>query len=415
MAVTTTSSPNSNAVASLYQAAYMLGVRKNSVYSQAPISFVPPQGVLGLGNRGSAVVIPMFLDLDIGSSLSQTADVTPVQLFTFQATITPELYGLAVQLSQKLSLTSFTDAEGAAVEEIARSAARTREKLAREAVVNGVTVLFGGDATSRATVSTAATSDVITFDKFNEAVAFLDGHAPKIPGAGNGYAAIISGMTEAQLMSTGAILLAAEYNTNQALLTGEIGTHLTGTRLLRSDMAKQFRGAAASAAGTMASGTLAVACDAGATSITPNAMASGAYGDYWVIGDSSGFESTGSNYVNTCEVVRFISGTTGASGAHVIVGAGVNGGTMYAHSSAAKIHSVGDVQGTVLVGADSLGMVYSNEDGLGPEGKIILPEVTGILHQFNNVGWSGFWGFGISAESRVARIEHAANYRSLGH
>jgi N4-gp56 family major capsid protein len=355
----------------------------------------------------------MFLDLDVGSSLSQTADVTPVQLYTFQATVTPELYGLAVQLSQKLSLTSFTDVEGAAVEELARSAARTREKLAREAVIAGVMVLFGGDAASRLTVSTAATSDVITFDKFNEAVQILEGHCPKIPGAGNGYAAIVSGLTEAQLMSTGAILLAAEYNTNQALLTGEIGTHLSGTRLLRSDMAKQYRGGgplAITATGSVGAGAI----TPGSTSIPLNAAVttSGTIGDYIVLGTA---ETTGADYGATTEVVRIVSGTTGASGAFGIVGAGVNGGTMYAHSSGDAAQSAADIQGTVVVGADSLGMVYSNEDGLGPEGKIILPEVTGTLKQFNNVGWSGFWGFGISAESRVVRIEHAVNYRSLGH
>ncbi len=276
----------------------MLGVRANSVYAQAPISFVPPQGVLGLGNRGSAVVIPMFLDLDIGSSLSQTADVSPVQLYTFQATITPELYGLAVQLAQKLSLTSFTDVEGAAVEELSRSAARTREKLAREAVIAGINVIFGGDATSRLTVSSAATSDVITFDKFSQGAMMLEGHCPKIPGAGNGYAAIISGLTEAQLMSTGAILLAAEYNTNQALLTGEIGTHLSGTRLLRSDMAKQYRGGGALQ--ITATGSVAVDCAAGATSVlfSSTVMTSAAVGDYVVIGTA---ETTGADYGATTD------------------------------------------------------------------------------------------------------------------
>jgi len=413
MAVTTTSSPNSNAIASLYQAAYLMGVRANSVYSQSPICFVPPQGVLGLGNRGSAVVIPMFMDLDIGSSLSQTADATPVQMYTFQATITPELYGLAVQLSQKLSLTSFTDVEGGAVEELARSAARTREKLAREAVIAGSMVIFGGDATSRLTCSTASSSDKLTLDKFSEAVAKLQGHAPKIPGAGNGYAAIISPMSQAELLSTGAILLAAEYNTNQGLLTGEIGTHLEGTRLLVSDMAKQYRGGGAlaiTATGSVGAGAITI----GSTSIPLNAAVttSGAVGDYIVLGVA---ETTGADYGATTEVVRIVSGTTGASGAFGIVGAGVNGGTMYAHSSNVAAQAAEDVQGTIVLGADALGMVYSNEDGLGPEGKIILPEVTGILHQFNNVGWSGFWGFGISAESRVVRIESACNFRSLGH
>jgi hypothetical protein len=118
-----------------------------------------------------------------------------------------------------------------------------------------------------------AKADELGVEKFDYAVAMLEGHCPKIPGAGNGYAAIISGPTESELISTGAILLAAEYNTNQALLTGEIGTHLTGTRLLRSDMAKQFRGAGASAADTMSSGDTAVACVAGATSISLNTSA----------------------------------------------------------------------------------------------------------------------------------------------
>jgi hypothetical protein len=316
-----------------------------------------------------------------------------------------------VQLSQKLSLTSFTDVEGAAVEELARSAARTREVLAREAAIAGINVIFGGDGTARANLSTASTSDVITFEKFVQAASLLEGHAPKIPGAGNGYAAVISGMTESQLVSTGAILLAAEYGTNQALLTGEIGTHLSGVRLLRSDMAKQYRGGGSS--GANASGSIGASGIApGDTAIPLNGFATAAIGDYIVIG---AHEATGADYGATTETVRVVAGTTGASGTFTVIGAGVNGGCMYAHASGATYDMALDVQGTVVMGADALGMVYSNEDGLGPEGKIILPEVTGILHQFSNVGWSGFWGFGISAESRIVRIEAASNYRSLGH
>ena len=411
MSVTTTSSPNANAVAALYQAAYLLGVRKNSVYSQSPLIFVPPQGVMGVGNRGSSVKIPMFASLVNGSSLSESADVSPVQLSTFLCTITPELYGLAVQLSQKLSLTSFTDVEGAAVEEVARSAARTREVLAREVAISGVQVLFGGDALTRATLSTASTTDIMSYDRFVQAVAQLEGVAPKIPGLGNGYAAVISGLTEAELMSTGAILLAAEYGTNDLLLTGEIGTHLTGTRLLRSDMAKQYRGGGSSGSNT--SGTIGASGIAvGDTAIPLNTFATASIGDYIVIGAR---EATGADYGAATEVVRVIAGTTASSGSFTIVGAGVNGGCMYAHASGAVFDYCKDAQGTVVMGADALGMVYSNEDGLGPEGRIILPEVTGILHQFNNIGWSGFWGFGISAENRVVRIETACNFRSLGH
>jgi hypothetical protein len=99
-----------------------------------------------------------------------------------------------------------------------------------------------------------------------------------------------------------------------------------------------------------------------------------------------------------------------------IVGAGINGGCMYAHSSGEYARGdVRDVQCTVFVGPESVGMVYSNEDGLGPEGQIILPEVTGILHQFNNVGFKGFWGFGRVSENRIVRVEHGSSFQSIGH
>ena len=393
MAVTTTTIGSSQAVAALYQAAYIMAVRKNLGYSQSPFVFTPPQGVMGPGNRGSAVTMPMFHELGQGSSLSELTDVTPDVMYSALATITPELYGKAVQLSQKLSLTAFTDVERAAVDLIGRSAAETREKVARAAAIGGALVLFGGAATTRAAVKAVQTTStsLITFQNFAQAALMLNAAgAPKLSGAnGNlsGYAAIISAETQADLGISSAILIAAEYGTNDFLLTGEIGSHLTGTRLIQTPYAKIFRGAAATVGG--ASGvTIKAALVPGSTVYSATAaQASNALGDYLLIGSS--IESTGKDDgAGDIEVVRLISGTTGSTGPYGFVGAGINGGCMYAHSSAHTVRGdVRDVQCTVFVGPESLGMVYSNEDGLGPEGQIILPEVTGILHQFNNVGF----------------------------
>lgn len=418
MATTTTTAGSSNAVAALYQAAYILAVRKALGYSQAPFVFTPPQGVMGVGNRGSAVNLPLFHELDFGSSLSQTADVTPVLMYSNLATITPELYGQAIQLSQKLSLTAFTDVEQAAVELVGRNAAATREKVARAQAIAGALVLFGGSATTRATVKAVQTTStsLISYTNFVTAAAMLNAAgAPKIPGAvGNlsGYAAIISAETQADLGISSAFIIAAEYGSNDFLLNGEVGTHVTGTRLIQTPFAKIFRGAAASVAG--ASGPTIDAVVPGSTVLqVSSAMGSHAIGDYLFIGST--VESTG-NDDTTCEIVRVVSGTTGTTGPYGIVGAGVNGGFMYAHAATdiAK-GDVRDVQCTVFVGSESIGMVYSNEDGLGPEGQIILPEVTGILHQFNNVGWKGFWGFGRVSENRVCRVEHGSSFQSIGH
>ena len=419
MATTTTVAGSSNAVAALYQAAYVLSVRKALGYSQSPFVFTPPQGVMGAGNRGSAVKIPMFHELDWGSSLSETADVTPVTFYANLATITPELYGQAVQLSQKLSLTAFTDVEQAAVEMVGRNAAATREIVARAQAIAGALVLFGGSATTRATVKAVQTTStsLISYTNFvNAAMTLNAAGAPKIGSvAGNlsGYAAIISAETQGDLGISSAFIIAAEYGANEFLLNGEVGTHLTGTRLVQTPFAKVFRGAAATVAG--ASGPTIDAVVPGSTVLqVSSAMGSHAIGDYMFIGSS--IESTGQDDITGCEIVRVVSGTTGSTGPYGIVGAGVNGGFMYAHPNTHIARGdVRDVQCTVFVGSESIGMVYSNEDGLGPEGQIILPEVTGILHQFNNIGWKGFWGFGRVSENRVVRVEHGSSFQTIGH
>lgn len=390
MAVTTTTTGSSNAVAALYQAAFIMAVRKNLAYTQVPFVFTPAQGVMGPGNRGSNVTIPLFHELDYGSSLSQTADVTPVAMYANLATMTPELYGQAIQLSQKLSLTAFTDVEKAAVELVGRNAAATREYVGRKTAIAGTLVLFGGSATTRATVKAVETTStsLITFNNFAQAALMLNAAGtPKLPGAnGNlsGYAAIISAETQADLGISSALLIAAEYGANDFLLNGEIGSHLTGTRLIQTPFAKIFRAGGASVGGASGIALTGAVEPGGTTFSCTTAVASNAIGDYLMIGSSAG-ESTGNDDIPGLEIVRVVSGTSGTSGPYGIVGAGVNGGFMYAHPATDVVHGgKGDVQCTVFVGPESLGMVYSNEDGLGPEGQIILPEVTGILHQFKD-------------------------------
>jgi hypothetical protein len=59
-------------------------------------------------------------------------------------------------------------------------------------------------------------------------------------------------------------------------------------------------------------------------------------------------------------------------------------------------------------------MAYTNDDGLGPDGIIYPPEQTGLLKQFNTIGWKGFWGFGRMGENRIYRVEHVASRYRLG-
>jgi hypothetical protein len=148
-----------NSVQALYQSAYVMAARRNYVYSQAPLAWTPPQGVIGMGNRGSAVNLPIYNRFTPSiTALSCTADVTPVTFNDGLATVTPDIYGQAVQVFQKLSLEAFTDIERAAAENVGEAMADVRDRLARIQACSGAVVAFGGDATTRATVGTGSSA-----------------------------------------------------------------------------------------------------------------------------------------------------------------------------------------------------------------------------------------------------------------
>ena len=89
MTVTTTT-VLSNSVQALYQAEFVMAAKRKYVYSQAPLAFTPAQGVIGIGNRGTSVNIPVFQrPIPSTAVLSETTDVTPIVFRDNLITITP--------------------------------------------------------------------------------------------------------------------------------------------------------------------------------------------------------------------------------------------------------------------------------------------------------------------------------------
>lgn len=401
----------SNSVQALYQAAFVMAMRRDYVYSQAPITYTPEQGVIGAGNRGNALNIPIYHRLPVNTSaLSCTADITPRTFTDNLVSVTPDMYGDAVQIFQKLSIEAFTDVERVAMENVARQAAETRDYLARSAAVAGSMVMFGGDATTRAGVSTASTTDELAFGDFLDAIGFLSGNgAAKIPGPFSGYGTILSRQAYLDQIEDGNIILVGEYGGKpEILMNGEIGAHIAGVRMIVSDFAKVFHGAGAS--GAVSSLTLSAAHTAGTTTLgTTTALSTATVNTYLVVGAQ---ESTANGENPIVETV-FMTGGTGTTSV-TIVGGGPNGGLIFAHSSAEYVQQAGQVHTATFFGAEALAMVYTNDDGLGPDGIVYPPEVTGIAKQFNTVAWKGFWGFGRVAENRLVRFEHAVTRQRIG-
>ena len=412
MTVTTTT-VLSNSVAALYQAEFVMAAKRKYIYSQPPLAFTPAQGVIGIGNRGTTVNIPVFhRPIPSTASLSETADVTPIVFRDDIITITPDMHGQAIQLSQKLSLTAYTDVEAAAVENVAGMAADVRDRLARVQAVGGETVTFGGDATTRATVGTGASSYELAYSDWLDAVAFLAGaRAPMLSDAA-GVAAIISHQTYADQIDDGTLILVGEYSAGAYpfILNGEIGTHIAGVRVIKSDFAKIFHGAGASITlGLEATVVDSTAMVAGATFLDlPGTMTSGAVGDYIAIGT---IEATGVADPIVTETVMILS--TGST-AVPIVGGGPNGGFVFDHAAGVAVTAGSQVHAALFMTAEALAMVYTNDDGLGPDGLIIPPENTGLLKQFNSLGYKHFLGFGRMASNRLYRVEHEPSRYKIG-
>jgi N4-gp56 family major capsid protein len=412
MTVTTTT-VLSNSVQALYQAEFVMAAKRSYVYSQDPLAFTPAQGVIGVGNRGSSVNIPVYQrPVPSTAALSQTSDVTPIVFRDNLIEITPDMHGQAIQLSQKLSLTAFSDVERAAVINVAEMAADVRDRLARIQAVAGDAVVFGGDATTRLTVGTGASSYELAYADWLDAVAFLAGARAPMLSDPAGVAAIISHQTYADQIDDGTLILVGEYSAGAYpfLLNYEIGTHIAGVRVIKSDFAKIFHGAGAQIEGGMEAtivdtGTIV----AGATALPlADTMTSGAVGDYIAVG---AVETTAVGDPIVTETVMILS--TGSTSTPIVGGA-PNGGFVFDHAAGVAITAGSQVHAALFMTAEALAMVYTNDDGLGPDGLIIPPENTGLLKQFNSLGYKHFLGFGRMSENRLYRVEHEPSRTKIG-
>ena len=413
MAVLDTSTYLGDSVQALYQSDFVMAARRRYVYSQPPLAYTPPQGVIGMGNRGSSVNVPHYRRLIPSTgALSESADVTPITFTDGLTEVTPDMFGQAVQLSQKLSLTAYTDVEAAASRNVGEDAADVRDRLARIKACSGVAVAFGGDATSRLTVGGGSSAYELEYAHWLDAVARISGVRAPMLSDPAGIAAIISHQTYADQIEDGVLILVGEYSAGAYpfLLNYEIGTHVAGVRVIVSDFAKIFHGAGAS--GAFKATQLDNALAAGATALSLAAtLASGAVGDYYTVGV---LEATGVADPIITETVMCL-GATNSTGPSIL-GGGIEGGVIYDHGAAGltPISHQAQVHAAVFMSAEALAMVYTNDDGLGPDGVILPPENTGLLKQFNTMGWKNFIGFGNVGENRLYRVEHEPSRTKIG-
>jgi N4-gp56 family major capsid protein len=390
MAVTTTS-VLTNSVQAKYQATYIMSVKQQLYYDQ--LSYIVEKANM---LKGSSIKVPFLFDLPPNvTAVSQTSDIVPRTFTDKLFTITPDLYGDAVQLSEKLRRTAFTDAEKGGAELVGRQAGKSVDYLARTQATQGTWVGYGGSATSRSTCDAA--NDQLAYADFITSAAYLaDMNAEPI--ANGKYTAVMGHPVLKDVLEDSVVQALASYQKGEIILNGEIGT-LGGVKVVVTPWAKRFYGAGA--ANDSISTTVAT------TALVPGDLTFAAAADTNIsVGDWLTFgtvESSTTEYPET-ELVQV---TGGSSGAWTIAGGGTNGGFKFAHAVGDTIKDNDTVHAVCFYGKNSIGKIFSPETGA--MGKVLPPKTTGLLDQFVSLPWKWFGGFARVAENRMRRVEVATS------
>ena len=382
-------------------------VPRNYIYSQNPLAVVPAGGVLREGNGFSSLRIPSYHRLlPANTTRSEVTDISPVQLQDSQVTLSPSLYGNAVQLSLKVQKEASKDVFQIAAQLVAENAAESVDYVARSVAIAGRAFEYGNGSSRDAITNAGALTPGMLYN----AAGYL-ASAPKLDGGlnhptlGGGLAAIMRNAVIADLAENSSIILLGQYRDNapETVLMGEVGAHMSGIRLLVSDYAKIFHGGGA--ANVASSDNLANAVTAGASTIEVSTAISSGSRDYLTLGTR---ETTANGENTLAETIYAASSGVAIS----IAGGAPNGGLVYDHSSDTPVGAYFQVHAVCIYGAKALMKVHDAE--IGPNPQLLPPKVDGLLDQWDSAQWRWFGGFGRWAENRLYRIEVGSNRQVLG-
>lgn len=210
-------------ISNLVQAAYDQYVRMalRSIPVMRAIADVKP---VQQAMPGSSVVFSIYSDLAAATStLTEESDVSSVALGNpSQVSVTLNEYGSAVTTTKKLNLTSFNDVDAALADIIAYNAADSIDSVVASVLTGGTNVLYGGNATSRATVDAA---DTISVAKIRQAVTELRTNKA-LPRIGELYAAYLHPRQSADLRAetgTGGFQELSKYVDRTPFVAGAVG------------------------------------------------------------------------------------------------------------------------------------------------------------------------------------------------
>jgi N4-gp56 family major capsid protein len=345
---------------------------------------------------GSTVVLQKYVDLDQATStLTETTDPDAVSLTTpTSVTITLNEYGNAVLVTRALELFSLADVDPAIANIIAYNLADSIDTVAMNTLGAGSNVLYGGNATSTATIDAA---DTIDSADIRRAVAKLRANKAKARRGSLYWTGIhpeVSHDLRAETGNMGWNFVHANTSPSvDKIWAGEIGDYEGAFFVESPRLANSKSGAdqtpltttAVTVAGTSAGFTFGVASSA---VIATRAEA----GDKIAgTGIASGSKITAISTTGSTTTITVDTAFTAAVTATTVV----------------TVTPVTRVFDTIVCGQQALA------EAVAEEPHIVIGNVTDKLMRFRPMGWYGVLGFAIYRDEALYRIETGSSIAAL--
>jgi len=401
MAVTQTSTL-SNARRIQYKPDYIRSGRRGRVYDQfaTPISKDSPASAgaeaMAQLSQGGTVRVNYLSDMQIGTtSLSETSDIVPQTLVDAVIDVTVDMYGEAIQSSEKMLIENYTNLGREHIFKVGMNAMESIDNLSLEAGLQGS--LLQRVAASRVLTDAGTAGHRLLDDTVWWLTARLAGfNVPQLmdPSIGGAWMALTDAFCIHDVSTAGDLVNVAQYQKGAILLNQELGK-LGQFRFISTGKSKIFYGAGAEN-GTDVDTTLDGAVTALATTIVVAANTNMAVGMWLNITEA---KETGNTFYPHNERVKIaaVSGTT-----ITVTGQGDNGGLRFAHASGATVDQDDSVHTCLFGFPGSLVKVWA--PSIGQYGDIVIKQ-QGLANTWDSIAWKHWGGTGRTAEKLLYRWE----------
>jgi N4-gp56 family major capsid protein len=376
-----------SAISNLVQTAYDQYVRMalRSIPVMRALADVKP---VQQAMPGSSVVFSIYSDLaQATSTLTETSDVSSIALGNpSQVTVTLNEYGSAVTTTKKLNLTSFNDVDSALADIIAYNAADSIDNVVGQVLCAGTNAIYGGSATSSATVVPASTMAVTNI---REAVTELRTNKA-LPRMGELYAAYVHPRQAADLRAesgTGGFQELTKYVDRTPFVAGAVGV-IEGAYIVETARVLNGLSLAAGIGTTTTITNLAIA--SGTVTVT-TAVAHGLG-----VGQIVTFSDTVAPFTAVTGAQEILTVPTSTTftvliGSSTVTTAATSGTVTFTNNYRA-----------VIAGREALAEAQAADIS-----TVIGPEID-ALRRFRTIGWYYFGGFNRLREAALYRIETSA-------